>query len=312
MVGWPKTGSTFPRKLDVSKVLRLATAMMERRLVVRKASPFLDFGEDWVGMPKRRDLTNEAILRAERTYHPPPKQWQPLDPIEWMETDANLRLLQISGVRVPVTAEEYRIARSVEMPLAQGGASAGFELRLELGEAERFNSVLERAKRIASNEYLLRLQRNVLGGIDAMIAAAETQVTADVLANAGLPLRPPTKPSPWGLPLAPDVATMTAAPPGYELLTGKTFDIKEQLKQLGARWSPADKGWFIPVHNMSEARELVRQGAGTGPKVEVYPCWECGLEFSAAEYVSRHGNLQEWWCGCGVTSPVKKRRPNFG
>jgi len=41
------------------------------------------------------------------------------------------------------------------------------------------------------------------------------------------------------------------------LITGNTFPVKEQLKDLGGRWDPVAKGWRVPEKNAARAQALV-------------------------------------------------------
>lgn len=40
--------------------------------------------------------------------------------------------------------------------------------------------------------------------------------------------------------------------PDYILITGNTFDIKNQFKVLGAKWDGDSKGWKIPLKNIDD------------------------------------------------------------
>lgn len=43
-------------------------------------------------------------------------------------------------------------------------------------------------------------------------------------------------------------------------LSGKTFDVKDELKTLGAWWDPAARQWFIPVGKVAEANAIIARG----------------------------------------------------
>jgi hypothetical protein len=48
------------------------------------------------------------------------------------------------------------------------------------------------------------------------------------------------------------------------LITGNTFPVKDQLKELGAKWDADAKGWRVPADKAAEARALVANpGAAT-------------------------------------------------
>lgn len=44
-------------------------------------------------------------------------------------------------------------------------------------------------------------------------------------------------------------------------IPGKTFDVKDRLKALGARWDPTNKKWMIAKSRLDLAIEIVRKGA---------------------------------------------------
>lgn len=48
------------------------------------------------------------------------------------------------------------------------------------------------------------------------------------------------------------------------LITGNTYQVKDQLKSMGGRWDPIAKGWKVPDEKADEARALV--GGAPGPK----------------------------------------------
>jgi hypothetical protein len=41
------------------------------------------------------------------------------------------------------------------------------------------------------------------------------------------------------------------------LITGKTYDVREQLKQLGGTWDSKQKGWSVPAEHAEQAQALV-------------------------------------------------------
>lgn len=59
----------------------------------------------------------------------------------------------------------------------------------------------------------------------------------------------------------PKRGTSGAPVPAMVAVTGKTFDVKEELKKLGGRWDPDAKAWMIPVAKAAEARAIVGRGA---------------------------------------------------
>lgn len=43
-------------------------------------------------------------------------------------------------------------------------------------------------------------------------------------------------------------------------IRGRTYDVREKLKAIGARWYAAEKVWKIAKSKMAEADEIVRRG----------------------------------------------------
>jgi hypothetical protein len=41
---------------------------------------------------------------------------------------------------------------------------------------------------------------------------------------------------------------------------GRTYDVKEKLKTLGARWDAVNKVWSVPQSRLAEAEAIVRKG----------------------------------------------------
>lgn len=46
----------------------------------------------------------------------------------------------------------------------------------------------------------------------------------------------------------------------YVPVRGRTYDVKERLKAIGARWYPEEKTWKVPKGLLAEANEIVRKG----------------------------------------------------
>lgn len=51
-----------------------------------------------------------------------------------------------------------------------------------------------------------------------------------------------------------------AAKDDYVAVRGRTFDVKEKLKSIGARWYPNEKMWKVPKDRLVEADDIVRKG----------------------------------------------------
>lgn len=41
------------------------------------------------------------------------------------------------------------------------------------------------------------------------------------------------------------------------LITGNTYPVREQLRELGGRWDPRRKGWWVPRHHEQKAQQIV-------------------------------------------------------
>lgn len=68
------------------------------------------------------------------------------------------------------------------------------------------------------------------------------------------------------------------------LITGNTYPVKDQIKDLGGRWDATAKGWRVPSDKAPQAQLLV-SGAGlagggnrtsNGGKSNSKTCYECG------------------------------------
>ena len=47
-------------------------------------------------------------------------------------------------------------------------------------------------------------------------------------------------------------------------ITGNTYPVKDQLREMGARWDPAGKRWLIDA-SQAEAARLIVEGGPNGP-----------------------------------------------
>jgi hypothetical protein len=45
------------------------------------------------------------------------------------------------------------------------------------------------------------------------------------------------------------------------VLTGNTYPVKDQLKELGGKWDPDQKAWLVPENKAAKARALVESCA---------------------------------------------------
>ena len=67
-----------------------------------------------------------------------------------------------------------------------------------------------------------------------------------------------------------------------------TFQERETVKQLGARWDPQAKTWYVPAGlDMTRFREWLPAVVPPGPRVRVQvlaitePCWKCDVPTTA-------------------------------
>jgi hypothetical protein len=331
MFRWPqmpsRAGVGFFNVRNDNATLRLLATLLLRRVEAVPVSPYLDPGNrDWPPMHPPEVLARIPVAYAAPLAEDRKQQLvESATGVRVRTPDRTLALLRKdANLRVTTDADgltHLLAPRDAEL-LARGSGPGATrndheELRLQYlqgrMEASRWAS---RGQRLAGS-----WAQAGKSASQAAAALGTLQGTLSILGMAGVPIRP----SPAGTvrPItnvsiddddALSRATMMTieAPPGYELVSGKTFPVKDQLRALGGRWSPENKGWFIPVHHADEARVLVRRGTGPASTVQTYPCWECGVPYTPEEYLHRNGKLEEWWCGCGVVAPPRKHRPNFG
>ena len=59
-----------------------------------------------------------------------------------------------------------------------------------------------------------------------------------------------------------ETAILTGAPvkDEYVPVRGRTYDVKEKLKAIGARWHGDEKVWKVPKALLADAEEIVRKG----------------------------------------------------
>lgn len=91
------------------------------------------------------------------------------------------------------------------------------------------------------------------------------------------------------------------------LITGKTYDIREELKALGGQWDRAAKGWRVPAEKAADARALLGEQRETLPFGQLWqPCERrgCGEEpvCVSCEQCARHCRCARGVPGSAVTS----------
>lgn len=89
------------------------------------------------------------------------------------------------------------------------------------------------------------------------------------------------------------------------LVTGNTYPVKDQLKQLGAKWDAANKGWLVPSAKLADAQALVanapKSNSNGNPTGSCRPkkCVVCGAvqSFNSRGYpnvkIYRSGECQD-------------------
>ena len=85
---------------------------------------------------------------------------------------------------------------------------------------------------------------------------------------------------------------MSNIPADFVPLYGNTYPIKDQLKQLGARFDGDEKAWFLPPDSIAKARSLVPMADGDRQR-----CIFCGKWFSAQDAEECGGDYGEMFCG---------------
>jgi hypothetical protein len=81
-------------------------------------------------------------------------------------------------------------------------------------------------------------------------------------------------------------------------ITGNTYAVKDQLKALGAKWSPDEKAWMISEAKAEQARKLV---AGAPAQAPATPgkCVKCGVACKAPYTMC-------WACKCASSGKCVK------
>ncbi len=85
------------------------------------------------------------------------------------------------------------------------------------------------------------------------------------------------------------------------LVVSNTYPVKEQLKQLGATWSPNERGWRVPADKESEARAIMDNAPAptrrTGSRSNGYRpgrrcyCAECGEPYRRGQHCWENGGF---------------------
>lgn len=75
-----------------------------------------------------------------------------------------------------------------------------------------------------------------------------------------------------------DHPAVEAEPPPVDWVPveGRTFQVKDELKKLGARWDGIKKVWLVKPDKAEEARRLVSRVRGPRTRGRCYECGEYG------------------------------------
>lgn len=85
----------------------------------------------------------------------------------------------------------------------------------------------------------------------------------------------------------------STTPEGIEI-SGKTFDNRERLKLLGAKWNKETKVWVLPLTTDLHSLEQV---AHVKPRQKVFRTWVCGNKTAKIDPRDPHGPMI-WVCSC--------------
>ena len=84
------------------------------------------------------------------------------------------------------------------------------------------------------------------------------------------------------------------------MVSGKTYDVKEQLKALGGVWQPEEKSWLLPSGTDMSTITLPASAPAASapaavPQAKSKPSWVCCDDARVIDY-----RLQMHYCGrCG-------------
>ena len=89
-------------------------------------------------------------------------------------------------------------------------------------------------------------------------------------------------------------------------ITGNTYPVKDNLRELGGKWNVTEKCWEVPDDKADAARALVtsapapisrarNSGYSSGAAKR---CWECGRMFTYADAKRNDGDWNDSYCGC--------------
>ena len=75
-------------------------------------------------------------------------------------------------------------------------------------------------------------------------------------------------------------------------IQGRTYPVKDRLREMGGRWDPEQKVWFVPDEKAEEARALVAS-APASPSPSYSKCVVCGQPASRYRRIYRSGECAD-------------------
>ena len=86
---------------------------------------------------------------------------------------------------------------------------------------------------------------------------------------------------------------------------GKTFPVKDALRDMGGKWNAGEKCWEVPDDKGEDAKKLVgsvivtnRDNSAYGQSQQKKKCWECGCSFTFSDAKRNGGDWRDSYCGC--------------
>lgn len=78
-------------------------------------------------------------------------------------------------------------------------------------------------------------------------------------------------------------------------ISGNTFPVKDQIKNLGGRWDSVRKVWMVPEAHAAKARELAAGAHRTQPseRPTFSRCVSCGALPSKFNFILKSGECRD-------------------
>jgi hypothetical protein len=87
-----------------------------------------------------------------------------------------------------------------------------------------------------------------------------------------------------------------------KLLTGNTYPVKDQLRNLGAKWDKYQRGWMVPIDQWDEAMEIMDEAPIPMPRRSIAGGYVSNVyRFNSGEvaYRNKGGRCEDApCCGC--------------